>query len=76
LLFQPIKRFPLDAAIIFSDILVIPIALGMKVANEPGEVGSSKFNNSFAAEGLYRVSPVNKKKVCADGRGWLCKTNC
>lgn len=33
---QPVRRFGLDGAIIFSDILVIPDALGQKVAFEEG----------------------------------------
>src|SRR6201994_5155614 len=34
---QPIRRFGFDAAIIFSDILVIPHALGRSVRFEAGE---------------------------------------
>lgn len=34
---QPIQRFGFDAAIIFSDILILPHALGWKVAFEKGE---------------------------------------
>lgn len=33
---QPIRRFPLDAAIIFSDILVIPQAIGLPFEMKPG----------------------------------------
>jgi uroporphyrinogen decarboxylase len=34
---QPVKRFGFDAAILFSDILIVPLALGRKVEFQVGE---------------------------------------
>ena len=45
---MPIRRFNLDAAIIFSDILVIPQALGMKVEMLAGE--GPKFPNPLTLD--------------------------
>src|SRR4249919_1220008 len=34
---QPLERFPLDAAILFSDILTVPDAMGLGLSFEAGE---------------------------------------
>lgn len=34
---EPLDRYPLDAAIVFSDILVVPLAMGLGVTFGPGE---------------------------------------
>ncbi|KAK9498379.1 hypothetical protein O3M35_003025 [Rhynocoris fuscipes] len=60
---QPIRRFDdLDAAIIFSDILVIPKALGMKVEMKPG-VGPVLPDPLVKPEDIKKLQyPVNIKE--------------
>ena len=59
---QPIKRFGFDAAIIFSDILVIPDALGQELTYEEGK--GPKLREMSIDEMLQSFSVVkNKEKL-------------
>ncbi|XP_064606243.1 uroporphyrinogen decarboxylase-like isoform X2 [Liolophura sinensis] len=58
---QPIRRFNLDAAIIFSDILVIPQALGMQVDMIPGPSFPEPLCTPADLEKLNKNVDVNKE---------------
>ena len=68
---QPLKRFDLDAAIIFSDILMIPYGLGQKVEFKKGigpvlgDININNIINTNSENFIKRLSPVYEgiKKV-------------
>ena len=56
---QPIKRFGFDAAIIFSDILTIPDALGQELTYEEGKGPKLK---KMSIDEMISTFPVNNNK--------------
>lgn len=58
---QPIRRFRLDAAILFSDILVLPYALGQQVAFREGEGPVLEPVRSAADVAKLRVDRVDER---------------
>ncbi len=71
---QPIKRFDLDAAIIFSDILMLPYGLGQKVKFEKnfgpklGELNLNEIAKTDEIDFVEKIHRVYKaiKKVSSD----------
>ncbi len=71
---QPLKRFDLDAAIIFSDILMLPYGLGQKVEFEKNfgpKLGKLNLNDVASVDEVdfvEKIYPVYKaiKKVSSD----------
>ena len=61
---QPLKRFDIDAAIIFSDILMIPYGMGQKVEFKKGlgpilgEINLEKIINIEPSNFIEKLSPV------------------
>ena len=61
---QPLKRFDLDAAIIFSDILMIPYGLGQKVEFKKGfgpvleDINIDKIINTNSEDFVQKLLPI------------------
>lgn len=65
---QPLRRFDLDAAIVFADILVVPQAMGLGLAFEDGE--GPVVEKVFGPEGVAALRPVDEAREV----GLVCET--
>ena len=80
---QPIKRFGFDAAIIFSDILMVPYGLGQKVEFEKnfgpklGELNIDKIKNidevnfSYALDSVYKAISITSNNELLKNRDMI-----
>ncbi len=65
---QPLRRFELDAAILFSDILTIPDAMGLGLRFETGEgpVFDKPVRSKADVDALFVPDPADKLKYVTD----------